>query len=72
MDRCKEQTFIYVCTVLMVLFVLICFFLLLVSVNQTLHIHEYTAFTGLYIQVYIKQFDIEQNNKLSLTLKMQL
>jgi len=30
------------------------------------------AFTGLYIQVYIKQFDIEQNNKLSLTLKMQL
>ena len=70
MEICKERTFI--CTVLLVLLALICFYLLLVSVNQTLHIHEYKAFTGLYIQVYIKQFDIEQNNKLSLTLKMQL
>ena len=70
MEICKERTFI--CTVLLVLLALICFYLLLVSVNQTLHSHEYTAFTGLYIQVYIKQFDIEQNNKLSLTLKMQL
>ena len=70
MEICKERTFI--CTVLLVLLALICFYLLLVSVNQTLHVHEYTAFNGLYIQVYITKLDIEQNNKLSLTLKMQL